>query len=46
MKIYGGVDVEKQNFLTSALFRGELSASCLTRFTPVEGARGIHWAGH
>jgi hypothetical protein len=32
-------------FLTSALVRGEWSASRLSRFTPVERAPGTHWMG-
>jgi hypothetical protein len=34
MKVYGGVDVQIQVFLTSTLFEGEWSASRTGRFTP------------
>jgi hypothetical protein len=40
MKVYGGVDVQIQISLTSALVGGEWSASRLCRFTP-----GTHWIG-
>jgi hypothetical protein len=40
MKAYGGVDVQIQISLTSALVRGEWSASRPGRFTP-----GTHWVG-
>jgi hypothetical protein len=41
MKTYGGVDVEIQIFLTSAL--GERSASLPGRFTASEGAPDTYW---
>jgi hypothetical protein len=40
MKTYGGVDIETHFFSTSALVRGEWSASWFGRFTP-----GIHCIG-
>jgi hypothetical protein len=40
MKTYGGVDVEINTFLTSALVGGEWSASLPGRFAP-----GTHWIG-
>jgi hypothetical protein len=45
MKAYGGVDVQIQIFLTSALVGGEWSASRPSRFTPKERAPGNHWIG-
>jgi hypothetical protein len=45
MKTYGGVDVEIRVFLTSALVRGEWSASRRCLFTPGERASGMHWIG-
>jgi hypothetical protein len=45
MKVYGGVDVQIQIVLTSALAGGEWSASCPVRFTLAERAPGIHWTG-
>jgi hypothetical protein len=45
MKAYGGVDVKIHVFLTSALVRGEWSASPPCRITPGERAPGIHWIG-
>jgi hypothetical protein len=45
MKTYGGVDVLIHIFLTSALVRGEWSASRPGRFTPGEIAPGTHWIG-
>jgi hypothetical protein len=43
MKMYGGVDVQIQVFLPSALAGGEWSASRRGCFTPGERAPGIHW---
>jgi hypothetical protein len=43
MKACGGVDVYIHIFLTSALVRGEWSASHPGRFTPEERAPGTHW---
>jgi hypothetical protein len=43
MKTYGGVDVEINVFLTSALVGGEWSASRSCRFTPGERAPATHW---
>jgi hypothetical protein len=40
-----GVDVQIHVFLTSALVRGEWSASRPSRFTPGERASGTHWIG-
>jgi hypothetical protein len=45
MKVYAGVDVSIHIFLTSALIRGEWSASCTGRFTPGGPAPGTHWIG-
>jgi hypothetical protein len=45
MKAYGGVDVQIQIFLTSALDEGEWSTSRPGRFTPGERAPGTHWIG-
>jgi hypothetical protein len=45
MKAYGGVDVEIQIFLTSALVGGEWSASRPGCFTPGERAPGTNWIG-
>jgi hypothetical protein len=45
MKAYGGVDVQINVFLTSALVGGEWSVSRPGRFTPEERAPGIHWIG-
>jgi hypothetical protein len=45
MKVYAGVDVYIQMFLTSTLFGGEWSASRSCHFTPVERAPGTHWIG-
>jgi hypothetical protein len=43
MKAYGGVDVQINIFLTSALAGSEWSASRPGRFTPGERALGTHW---
>jgi hypothetical protein len=45
MKKYGGVDVEINVFLTSALVRGELPASRPCSFNPGERASGTHCIG-
>jgi hypothetical protein len=45
METYGGVDVETQVFLTSALVAVEWSASRPGRFTPGETVSGTHWIG-
>jgi hypothetical protein len=45
MKVYGGVDVKIHVFLTSALVRGEWSASRPGRFIPGEIAPDTHWIG-
>jgi hypothetical protein len=45
MKTYGGVDVYIHIFLTSALVRGEWSASHPGRFTSGERAPRTHWIG-
>jgi hypothetical protein len=49
MKTYGGVDVQIQVFLTSAVVEGEWSASCPSHFTPETRAPGTHriegWVG-
>jgi hypothetical protein len=45
MKVDGGVDVQIHVLLTSALVRGEWSASRPCRFTPGERAVGTHWLG-
>jgi hypothetical protein len=45
MKTYGGVDVQIHVFLTSALVRGEWSASRHGRITPGKRAPGTHWIG-
>jgi hypothetical protein len=45
MKTYGGVDVQTNVFLTSALVGGEWSASRPGRFTPKERAPATHWIG-
>jgi hypothetical protein len=43
MKVYGGVEVLRHIFLTSALAGGEWSASRPCHFTPVERVPGAHW---
>jgi hypothetical protein len=45
MKTYGGGDVSIHEFLTSALARGEWSASSPGRFTPRERDPGTRWIG-
>jgi hypothetical protein len=45
MNTYGGVDVQIQVFLTSALVGGEWSASRPCCFTPGERAPGTHGTG-
>jgi hypothetical protein len=45
MKAYGGVDIEIQTFLSTALARGEWLASRLCRFTHEERAHGTQWIG-
>jgi hypothetical protein len=42
MKVYGGVNVQIHIFLTSALIRGEWSASLPDCFTTGERAPGTH----
>jgi hypothetical protein len=43
MKTFWGVEVWLHSFLTSAVDRGEWSASRLGRFTPRERAPVTHW---
>jgi hypothetical protein len=43
MKTYGGVDVQSNVFLTSALVGGEWSASRPARFTPEERVKTLEW---
>jgi hypothetical protein len=43
MEACGGVDIQINIFLTSALDGGEFSASRPGRFTPGERAPGTHW---
>jgi hypothetical protein len=45
MKVYVGVDVHFQIYLTSALAGGEWSASRHCRFTPGESTPATHWIG-
>jgi hypothetical protein len=45
MKAYGGVDVQINMFLTSAVVGGEWSASRPGRFTSWERASDTHWIG-
>jgi hypothetical protein len=45
MKAYGGMDVLIHVFFTSALVRGEWSASQPSRFTPGERVPGTYWTG-
>jgi hypothetical protein len=45
IKAYGGVGVQIQIFLTSALVGGEWSASRPDRFTPGKRAPSTHWIG-
>jgi hypothetical protein len=43
MNTYGGVEVQPDTFLISALHGDECSASRSGRFTPGEGAHGTDW---
>jgi hypothetical protein len=45
MKVYGGVDIWVQIFLTSAAIGNEWQLSRPGRFTPGERARGASWIG-
>jgi hypothetical protein len=45
MKKYGGMDVQIQVFLSSALVGSEWLASRPGSLTPGEGAPGAHWIG-
>jgi len=45
MKAYEEVEIQVHVFLTSALDRGEWSASRPCRFTPGERAPGYRWMG-
>jgi hypothetical protein len=45
MKAYVGVDIQIQNFSTSALVAGVWSVSRPGRFTPGETAIGTYWIG-
>jgi hypothetical protein len=45
MKAYAGVDVYVHTFLTTALAKGEWSASLHGPFTPRERVPGTHWIG-
>jgi hypothetical protein len=45
IKVYGGVKLWLYSLLTSAIKRGEWSASHLGRFTPEESAPGTHRIG-
>jgi hypothetical protein len=45
MTAYGGMDVYIHIFLTSALARGEWSASRTCRYTLGEKSPGTHWIG-
>jgi hypothetical protein len=45
MRTYGGVEVELEAFLTSALDGDEWSASRLGRFTLRKRAPSTHWIG-
>jgi hypothetical protein len=45
MKAYGGVDVQIQIFLASAIVGGEWSASCSSRFNPGEKFPSTNWIG-
>jgi hypothetical protein len=45
MKTYGEVDVQIHVYLTSALVRGEWSASRPGRFTPEGSVHGTRWIG-
>jgi hypothetical protein len=45
METYGEVCIQMRILLTSALFRGEWSASRPSNFTPGEGVPGTLWIG-
>jgi hypothetical protein len=45
MKVYGGVDIYIQIFLTSALVEGEWPASRPRHFILKEKGPGTHWIG-
>jgi hypothetical protein len=45
MKVYGGVDVQIQIFLSSPLAGGEWSVLRPGCFTPGERTPGTHWIG-
>jgi len=45
MKTYGGMELSRHTFLTSALDGGEWSVSRSGRFTPSERTVGTHWIG-
>jgi hypothetical protein len=45
MKTYGSIELYFHAFLTSALDRGEWSASCPDRFTSKEMAPSTNWMG-
>jgi hypothetical protein len=45
MKMFGGIDVLINVFLTSALVGGKWGTSRPSHFTPGERAPSIHWIG-